>query len=95
MSDDQLIASIREKSPLQLMAEFLFALSQLLLYHVPEQEVTEVSVNFHGASMRVDIAKLTPDGQHLEAWLCGLNANVLDVERCGTPVPLPTSGTVQ
>lgn len=93
-SDAELAAAMRAKPTRQVMAEFLFALSQLLIHHEAPADITDVSVNFHGRALRVDIAKLTDDGQHLEAWLLGLNANPLD-EACGASVPLPSTGPVQ
>jgi hypothetical protein len=96
MTDDQIVDAMRAKSARQVMAEFLLALGQLVLHHQVPGELTDLSVNFHGRQRRVDIASLTPDGQHLEAWLLGLNANVLDVEHLGMSVSLPTQqGMVQ
>jgi hypothetical protein len=94
MTDEQLQDAMRAKSPKQVMAEFLFALGQLVVYHHISAEMTDLALNFHGRTMRVDIAKLTDDGQHLEHWLLGLNANLTDAG-LGTPVSLPTMGTVQ
>ena len=88
LDNDELAAAMQAKSPGQVMAEFLFALSQLLVHHKVPHEPTAVSVNFHGRALRVDIATLSDDGQHLEQWLLGLDANLLS-EQCGQPVSLP------
>lgn len=88
LDDAQLAAEMQAKPARQVMAEFLYALTQLIVHHKVMHDVTDLSVNFHGGARRVDIATLTEDGQHLAQWLLGLNANVLD-EQCGAPVGLP------
>jgi hypothetical protein len=32
---------------------------------------------------------LTPDGQGLEAWLLGIDMNLVDLQTFGTPIGLP------
>jgi hypothetical protein len=94
MQDAELAAEIQAKSPRQVMSEFLFALGQLVVHHGVQHGLTDLSVNFHGGALRLDIAKLTPDGQRLEQWLLGLNANIADVAHLGDAVSLPAQGRV-
>ena len=95
VDDDELAAQMQAKSAHQVMSEFLLALSQLLVHHRVMHDISHLAVNFSGHARRVDIAALTEDGQHLEQWLLGLNANLAD-EQLGTPVSLPMmSGPVQ
>ena len=82
------------KTTHQLMAEFLFALGQLVLHLQVPAELTDLALNFHGRQMRLDIATLTPDGGHLQEWLLALDANPLS-QRFGERLELPNAGTVQ
>jgi hypothetical protein len=86
-SDAQLLADIRGKSTRHVLAEFMRAVSQLAV-HLELPDLAAVSVNFHGAAMRVDVATLTDDGQHLDHWLLGLNADVTDPQ-FGARLTLP------
>jgi hypothetical protein len=72
--------------------EFMTKLLVLLeLYGVATDRTPwNLSVNFHGAARRLDIARLTPDGQGLEAWVMGIDMNLVDLQTFGTPIGLPT-----
>jgi hypothetical protein len=87
-SDEDRIAEIQAKSRRQVMAEFMLALSQLLLHLELPADPTDISLNFHGRLMRIDIARLTADGQHLAEWFCAVNANLASPD-FGQSVPLP------
>jgi hypothetical protein len=94
-TDSDVIQMLRAKSTRQVLAEFVAALGQLVIHLHLEADLPDLSVNFHGRAMRLDVAQLTPDGQHLARWLLGLNANVLD-PAFGARVDLPdTGGPVQ
>jgi hypothetical protein len=75
LPDEQLVANIRAKTTRQVLAEFIAVLGQLLIHLDVQAEITDLSVNFHGHLLRIDIAQLTDDGQHIAAWLCALDAN--------------------
>jgi hypothetical protein len=79
------------------VAAFHLALIQLIetcgLQDIP---LTDLSVNFDGRSLRIDIARLTEDGQHIGEWLRGYSVDPRDLATFGTPVSLPTPpGPVQ
>jgi hypothetical protein len=93
-SDEQFVANVRAKSARQVLGEFIAALGQLVLHLEMPYELTDLSVNFHGRALRVDVAALSPDGEHLAEWLVGLNADVTD-PAFGSRVSLPTAGPVQ
>jgi len=72
------------------VASFQLALIQLLeAAGVADIELTDLSINVDGRSMRIDIARLAPDGQHIDQWLAGYSIDPRDLERFGTPVTLP------
>jgi hypothetical protein len=85
---DDIIAAMQAKSRREVVGEFMLALSQLLLHLEVPADVTDISVNFHGRLMRIDIARLTDDGQHLAEWFIALNANLASPD-FGQSVPLP------
>jgi hypothetical protein len=85
---DDIIAAMQAKSRREVVGEFMLALSQLLLHLQVAADVTDISVNFHGRLMRIDIARLTDDGQHLAEWFIALNANLAS-PHFGESVPLP------
>jgi hypothetical protein len=84
-----------DKSAKQAVAELVLAAMQLVLVLGIDEDVANLSINFDGRARRVDIARMDAAGQHLDAWLCGLNANVADAAHVGERVPLPAQGTVQ
>jgi hypothetical protein len=75
------------QSKRQALAHFVYATMQLLATFEIAAEVSDVSVNFHGRAMRVDIATIGADG-HLEQWLLGLAADPTH-PRFAESVPLP------
>jgi hypothetical protein len=75
LSDEQFVANIRAKTTKQVLSEFIAALGQLVLKLEVQAELTDLSINFHGRLLRLDIAQLTDDGAHLAEWLCALDAN--------------------
>jgi hypothetical protein len=85
---DDIIAAMQAKSRREVVGEFMLALSQLLLHLQVAADVTDISVNFHGRLMRIDIARLTADGQHLAEWFCAVNANLASPD-FGQSVSLP------
>jgi hypothetical protein len=85
---DHIIVVMQAKSRHEVVGEFMLALSQLLLHLQLPAEVTDISVNFHGRLMRIDIARLTADGQHLAEWFTALNANLAS-PHFGESMPLP------
>jgi hypothetical protein len=87
-SDEDRIAEMQAKSRRQVMAEFMLALSQLLLHLDLPADPTDISLNFHGRLMRIDLARLTEDGEHIAEWFVGLNANLASPD-FGRAVPLP------
>jgi len=93
-SDDQIIADMRAKSTRQVLAEFIAALGQLVIHLDLQADLPDLAINFHARLMRVDVARLTPDGQHLDEWITALNANVSD-PAFGARVDLPPAGLVQ
>jgi hypothetical protein len=52
-------------------------------------ELNDLSVNIHFRDSRIDIAKLTPEGEHLEQWICGFSIDPHDLSAFGTLVLLP------
>jgi hypothetical protein len=86
--DEEIIAEMRAKSTRQVLAEFMGALSQLILHLDLPATPNMLAVNFHGGLMRVDFARLTDDGQHITEWFVGLNANFCD-PAFGARLPLP------
>ena len=93
-SDEQIVAAIKARSTRSVLGEFVLALSHLLIHLEVPAEMNQVSVNFHGVAMRVDIARLTDDGEHLAEWITALNANPMD-PAFASRVPLPNMGPVQ
>jgi len=83
-------------TPRAAVAAFHLALIQLLEATGVELELTELSVNVHGGYLRIDIARLTPDGQHIAAWIAGYSIDPRHLATFGTPIPLPgMNGPVQ
>jgi len=59
-------------------------------------ELSELSVNVHGGALRIDIARLSPDGLHITEWLRGYSIDHRNLATFGTPVDVPgTNGPVQ
>jgi hypothetical protein len=52
-------------------------------------ELDDLSVNVNFRAGRIDIARLSEDGQHLGEWLCGFSINPHDLSEFGTRVGLP------
>jgi hypothetical protein len=59
-----------------------------------EDAAYSLSINFHGPSRRIDIARLTPDGMHIQEWLAAISVDPANLETFGTPVgvPVPPGG---
>ena len=55
-------------------------------------DINDVTVNIDYRARRIDIAKLTPDGQHIERWVGGFSIDPLDLPEFGLPVGLPVQG---
>lgn len=73
------------------VAAFHLAVIQLLEVSgfSDRDSLSDVTVNFDGRSMRIDIARLTPDGTHIGEWLRGYTVDPRDLALFGTPVGLP------
>lgn len=72
------------------VAVFQVALVQLLeRAGLGDIALTDLSVNVDGRSLRIDIARLTPDGRHIGEWLAGYSIDPHDLASFGTPVRLP------
>jgi hypothetical protein len=85
-----------DKTAKQAVAELVLAAMQLLMVLGIDEDPANVTVNYDGRARRVDIARIDETGQHIEAWLTGLNANVVEMAHVGERVPLPAQGgTVQ
>ena len=84
-----------DKTAKQAVAELVLAAMQLVLVLGIDEDAANLTVNYDGRARRVDIARIDETGQHLEAWLTGLNANVADPAHVGETMPLPVQGTVQ
>jgi len=52
-------------------------------------DIDDVTVNINFRDRRIDIAKLTPDGNHIDHWICGFSIDPEDLSAFGTPVGLP------
>lgn len=52
-------------------------------------EITDLAVNVNFRDSRIDVARLTEDGQHLGEWICGFSINPHDLSEFGTAVLLP------
>ena len=84
------------KTAKQAVAELVLAAMQLVIVLGIDEDPANLTVNYDGRSRRVDVARIDASGQHLEAWLTGLNANVADMPHVGEHMPLPAQGgTVQ
>lgn len=80
------------------VAAFHLTLIQLLEAAgvVPDIDISSLSVNVNYKVGRIDITKLTPDGQHIEQWVCAFSIDPFDVPKFGRPVGLPgTDGATQ
>jgi hypothetical protein len=51
--------------------------------------LADVTVNFDGRAMRIDIARLNEDGRHIAEFLRGYSVDPRDLEAFGRPAPLP------
>jgi hypothetical protein len=74
------------------VATFQVALMQLLeaaAGMTGDTDVTDLTVNVNLRVSRIDIARLSEDGQHLGQWLCGFSIDPRDIPSFGTPVGLP------
>ena len=65
------------------------AIVQLLEAAGITDDLTDLSINLDGRLLRIDIARLTPDGQHIDQWLCGFSVDPRNLDTFGTPVGLP------
>ncbi len=82
--------SAPQLTPRAAVAAFQLALVQLLeAAGVTDIDLTDLSINIDGRSLRVDIARLTPDGMHVGEWLRGYSIDPRNLATFGTPVPLP------
>jgi hypothetical protein len=93
-SDADFAAAVRAKSTRRVLGEFVAALGELVIHLDLPHAITTLSVNYHGHQQRVDIATLTPDGQHLDEWLVALNADPVSPSFAAR-VDLPSLGPVQ
>jgi hypothetical protein len=73
------------------VAAFHLAVMQLLecAGFTDDTELSDISVNFDGRSMRIDIARLSDDGRHIAEHLRGYTVDPHDLAAFGTPVGLP------
>ena len=94
VTDAQFVENLRAKSTRQVLAEFVASLGQLVMHLNLQHEVTELSVNFHGPAMRLDIATVDASGEHLAAWLLALDANPVS-PTFSQRLELPNAGPVQ
>ena len=62
------------------LAMFQLALVQLIeSAGIGDIALTDLTVNMNGRQLRIDIARLTPDGQHIHEWLCGYSIDPRDL----------------
>jgi hypothetical protein len=79
----------------QLPTRAAVALFQVVLVQLLESAgvgdiaLSDLTVNINGRALRIDVARLTPDGQRIDQWLCGYSIDPHDLAKFGTPVPLP------
>jgi hypothetical protein len=71
------------------LGAFMMSVFQLIDALGITEHPRNVSVNWDGRFMRVDVAKLDADG-HLAEMLVGLHADVTQLKTFATPAPLPS-----
>ena len=76
------------------VAAFQLALVQLL-ETLDLTDLENLTVNVNGRAWRIDIARVSEDGQHIGEWVCAFSIDPRNLETFGRPVPLPMMGTVQ
>ena len=94
VTDEQFVATLQEKSTREMVGQVLVALGQLVLHLGIQQDLTDLSINFHGRQMRLDIATIDASGEHLAEWLCALSCDVR-TPSFGERLQLPDAGPVQ
>ena len=94
VTDEQFVATLQEKSTREMVGQVLVALGQLVLHLGIQQDLTDLSINFHGRQMRLDIATIDASGEHLSDWLLALSCDVRK-PGFGERLALPSVGPVQ
>lgn len=56
---------------------------------VEHTDLNDVTVNINFRDRRIDIARLTEDGNHIEHWVAGFSIDPENLPAFGTLVPLP------
>jgi len=94
VTDEQFVATLQDKSTREMVAQVLVALGQLVLHLGIQQDLTDLSINFHGRQMRLDLATIDASGEQLAEWLCALSCDVR-TPGFGERLALPSVGPVQ
>jgi hypothetical protein len=83
-------------SPRAAVAAFQLAALELIeSCGFAETPLEDLTINVDFRASRVDVARVSPDGRRLEAWLGGYSIDPHDLPAFGRPVPLPQHGPVQ
>src|SRR5262245_55402854 len=94
VTDEQFVATLQEKSTREMVGQVLVALGQLVLHLGIQQDLTALSINFHGPAMRLDLATVDATGEHLSEWLLALSCDMRK-PGFGERLELPSVGPVQ